>query len=518
MSLLQVAFLDQVAWGVFSMEKIGRTSVSLETREAFQNGHRLRIGARAFDMLEVLIQARGKIVTKNQIMSHVWPDLVVEEGNIHVHLSALRKQLGADGRAIQTVPRRGYRLVPLDDDTSVHQSKNSAIPSTSPSIEFEPLPICYTPLIGRENEIGEITSALQDTPVVTLLGPGGAGKTHLAIEAAQSMRANGRVDVCFLSLAPVLRREQVLNAAAEAFGIEPFDELLLLPKLLGAVADRRILLVLDNCEHMLEEAARLTERLVQASANLRVLATSREALRSRNETLHWVAPLATPGVDATHREILACPSVETFLAFAASWTSDLTKEPENVDMIGSVCRQLDGLPLALELAASRARVFGMRQLACEVADDPFRTLIGGRRTAPARQRTLLGMLDWSYQLLGELERVVLHKLAKISGHFHLDHAQTVAAVDRVSKGDVTEAIAGLVSKCLVIRTPGGEKDDYYLLGTTREYALRKLDRPPKIGEGPLERTRHRDRSAEGRSTARASTHFASPGNGRRHRA
>ncbi|CAE6734171.1 ATP-binding protein [Paraburkholderia haematera] len=486
------------------MEKIGRTSVSLETREAFQNNRRLQIGARAFDILEVLIQARGKIVTKHEIMSHAWPNLIVEESNIHVHLSALRKQLGDDGRAIQTVPRRGYRLVPLDDEAIVHRGKKSAMLPTSPSIEFEPLPVCYTPLIGRENEIGEIAHALQDTPVVTLLGPGGAGKTHLAIEAARSMRANGRVDVCFLSLAPVLRREQVLNAAAEAFGIEPFDEQLLLPKLLDAVADRRILLVLDNCEHVLEEAARLTERLVQASANLRVLSTSREALRSRNETLLWVAPLLVPGLDATHEEILACPSVEAFLAFAGSWTSDLTNEPENVDTIASVCRRLDGLPLALELAAARARVFGLRQLACEVADDPFRTLTGGRRTAPARQRTLLGMLDWSYQLLGELERDVLHRLAAISGHFHLGDAQTVAAVDRVSKADVTEAIAGLVSKCLVIRTPGREKDDYSLLGTTREYALRRLDRLVKNAESSLERIRHRDRSAEGRSTARAS--------------
>ncbi|MGQ7935979.1 ATP-binding protein [Paraburkholderia sp. D1E] len=486
------------------MEKIGRTSVSLETREAFQDGHRLQIGARAFDILELLIQAQGKIVTKHKIMSHVWPNLIVEEGNIHVHLSTLRKQLGTDGRAIQTVPRRGYRLVPLDDAAVVQRGKKSAMAATPPSTGFEPLPVCYTPLIGRETEIGEIVSRLQDTPVVTLLGPGGAGKTHLAIEAARSMTADGRVDVCFASLAPVIHPEQVLNAVAEALGIEPIDDLLMLPKLLGVVADHRILLVLDNCEHMLDEAARLTERLIQANANLRVLSTSRESLRTRNETLHWVAPLATPDVDATHKEILASPSVETFLAFVESWTSDLTNEPENVDMIASVCRRLDGLPLALELAAARARVFGMRHMEREVASDPFRTLIGGRRTAPVRQRTLLGMLDWSYQLLDELERVVLHRLAEISGHFRLGDAQTVAAIDRVSNEDVTEAIAGLVSKCLVIRTPGRGKDDYFLLGTTREYELRKFGRPQRSGEGLLERTRHRDRSQEARSAVRAS--------------
>ncbi|SOE95686.1 Predicted ATPase [Burkholderia sp. D7] len=485
------------------MEKIGRTSVSLETREAFQDGRRLQIGARAFDILELLIQAQGKIVTKQQIMSYVWPNLIVEEGDIHVHLSALRKQLGTDGRAIRTAPRRGYRLVPLDDAV-VHRGKKSAMTAAPPSTGFEPLPVCYTPLIGRETEIGEITSRLQDTPVVTLLGPGGAGKTHLAIEAARSMTADGRTDVCFLSLAPVRHPDQVLKAAAQALGIEPIDELLMLPKLLGAVAGHRILLVLDNCEHMLEEAARLAERLVQASANLRVLSTSREPLRSRNETLHWVAPLRTPDVDATPKEILASPSVEAFLAFAQSWTSDLTNESENVDMIASVCRRLDGLPLALELAAARARVFGVRHLEREVANDPFRTLIGGRRTAPVRQRTLLGMLDWSYQLLGELERVVLHRLAGISGHFHLGDAQIVAADDTVSNEDVTEAIAGLVSKCLVIRTPGREMDAYYLLGTTREYALRAFDRHQRNGEGLLERTRHRDRSPEGRSAARAS--------------
>ncbi|MFM0074450.1 winged helix-turn-helix domain-containing protein [Paraburkholderia sediminicola] len=486
------------------METIGRTSVSLETREAFQDGHRLQIGERAFDILELLIQAQGKIVTKHKIMSHVWPNVIVEEGNIHVHLSALRKQLGTDGRAIQTVPRRGYRLVPLDTEAVVHRGKKSAMTARLPSTRFEPLPVCYTPLIGREIELDEIARKLQDTPVVTLLGPGGAGKTHLAIEAARSMAADSHVDVCFVSLAPVLHPDQVLNAAAEALGIEPIDDLLMLPKLLSTVANHRILLVLDNCEHMLEEAARLTERLIQASANLRVLSTSREPLRSRNETLCWVAPLATPDVNATHKEILASPSVETFLAFAESWTSDLTEEPENVEMIASICRRLDGLPLALELAAARARVFGMRHLEREVANDPFRTLVGGRRTAPVRQRTLLGMLDWSYQLLGELERVVLHRLAEISVHFYLGDAQTIAAIDRVSNEDVTEAIAGLVSKCLVIRARGREKDDYYLLGTTREYALRKFDRPQRNGEGLSERTRHRDHAPEARSAVRAS--------------
>ena len=465
------------------MIKIGRVTVSLEMREIYLDGQLVQVGSRAFDILELLINARGKTVTKDEILREVWPKSVVEENNIHVQLSALRKIFGADKDVIRTISGRGYRLAaPVEESATLGMADAGAIHAgrTEPG-KLSGLPVCHAPLIGRDAAIAEIGGALTGTPIVTLLGPGGIGKTQLAIAvaAAAATAATADVEVCFVALASVERGQCIVGTLAEALGVrrgdgaDDADGALTPETLVAAIAGRKLLILLDNCEHVIESAATVCELLVQASAEVRILATSREPLRTRDEKFYWVPPLDTPDLDASSQRILACASVRLFLARLDALNADFTSERDSLDMIATICRRLDGVPLALELAAARAGVFGIRKLLSEM-DDRFRCLTGGRRTAPARQQTLAATLDWSYRLLDETERLVLHRLGVFPARFSLDAACAIATCERLSRNEVTEAMVGLASKCLVMTTFDSTVKAYFLLETTREYALCKL--------------------------------------------
>ncbi|RKE35746.1 putative ATPase [Paraburkholderia sp. BL23I1N1] len=464
------------------MIKIGRVTVSLERREAYLDDRLLQVGSRAFDILELLIQARGKTVTKDEILRHVWPNSVVEENNIHVQLSALRKILGDDKDAIRTISGRGYRLTtqvegdePVALSGAVQDGPTRQIgPAGQPGTARRTgVPVCHAPLIGRDSAMAEITRALNGTPIVTLLGPGGIGKTQLGIAVTRSIAAESDREVCFVTLAAVDHAQGVVSALAEALGVERADGDVALSSLVAAVQGRTLLVMLDNCEHVIESAATVCELLVQASADLRILATSREPLRTRDEKFYWVAPLDTPDAEASPQAILASSSVRFFLAQMRAVNADVETDPGSLEMVATICRRLDGVPLALELAAARAAVFGIRKTVTEL-DDRFQFLTGGRRTAPPRQQTLEASLDWSYQLLSSTERIVLHRLGIFPARFSLEAACAVAACERLSPNEVTEAIVGLASKCVVMTTFDSRTKEYFLLETTREYALRKL--------------------------------------------
>ncbi|MFM0419788.1 ATP-binding protein [Paraburkholderia aromaticivorans] len=463
------------------MIKIGRVIVSLEMREVYLENRLLQVGSRAFDILELLIRAAGKTVTKDEILRYVWPDSVVEENNIHVQLSSLRKIFGADSQVIRTISGRGYRLTIPAEPSGPADLHGAVAARHAEAARRSSLPVCHTPLIGRDVAIGDIARALKGTPIVTLLGSGGIGKTQLGIAVAKSIADISDMDVCFITLASVQNAQAAINTVADALGVVRAGADLPLQSLVAAIRGRKLLVLLDNCEHVIESAATICELLVQASADLRILATSREPLRTRDEKFYWVAPLDTPEAGASSQAILCCASVRMFLTQMNALNAAVDSDRSGLEMVATICRRLDGVPLALELAAARAAVFGIRKLVAEL-DDRFQSLTGGRRTAPPRQQTLEAALDWSYQLLSTTERLVLHRLGVFPGRFSLEAACAVAACARLSCNEVTEAIVGLASKCFLMTTFDSKTKEYFLLETTREYALRKLHESDEADE------------------------------------
>ncbi|WP_416270134.1 winged helix-turn-helix domain-containing protein (plasmid) [Burkholderia cepacia] len=445
------------------MIRIGTLHVFLDRREIRSNGKLLRIGSRAFEILELLIRANGALVSKDEIMQRVWPHTVVEENNLQVHIAALRKALADDRNLIVTVPGRGYRLVGGRTDV--------APPVRAVTSRLTAAP---TALVGREQTVAEVLAALDTARVVTLVGAGGIGKTRLALEAAMRAEARFPDGAAFVSLATVAAPQFVPDALAAALGIAQPAGSLTLEAVLASVANRRMLLVLDNCEHLLDAAARIASALTESDAGLRVLATSREALRIQGERLCPIPPLEVPREGADDAETLGASAVQLFSARVQAADPRFPLDERSVSLMASVCRRLDGLPLAIELAAARAAVLGIDVLAAHL-DDHFRLLTGGFRTALPRHQTLQAMYDWSYRLLGDAERLLLRWLGVFRGTFSIDAVREIVGATRLADADLLDTIAGLVSKSLLSLESAHGAPRYRLLTTTRAYALQQLE-------------------------------------------
>jgi predicted ATPase/DNA-binding winged helix-turn-helix (wHTH) protein len=454
------------------MIKIGRVDVSPELRQLYLEGRPLRVGARAFDILEVLINASGRLVSKEALFQQVWPETVVEESNLQVHISALRKLLGEDKDLIKTIPGRGYRLIRTHDAGISTDAAPADPPRLDERSAAHNVPHCCTPLIGREQALADVIAALDSAPLVTLVGTGGIGKTQLGLEVARCQIASFEA-VRFVNLSVVEHPEATLSAIAEALGLHATQAETTPEHLIQAIGARELLLVLDNCEHVIQEAATICEQLIEVNPNLRILATSREPLRTRIEQIYWVAPLEVPREDVAPEDILNYSAVHMFIARTRARDPHFRPDSESLNLIGTICRRLDGVPLALELAAARVTALGIGELVAQL-DNRFRVLTGGLRTAPARQQTLKAALDWSSQFLCKRECTVLRRLGVFRGSFHLGEACAIAACEDLSVDDVTEAIAGLVSKSLLMFGPRGSAMSYHLLETTRAYALQML--------------------------------------------
>ncbi|CAB3771372.1 transcriptional regulator [Burkholderia puraquae] len=444
------------------MIRIGTLHVSLDRREIRANGKLLRIGSRAFEILELLIQANGALVSKDEIMRRVWPHTIVEENNLQVHIASLRKALARDRNLIVTVPGRGYRLVG-------GQAEGGA-PVRPAASRLVSAP---TALVGREQMVADVVAALDTSRVVTLVGAGGIGKTRVAIEAAIRAETRFPDGAAFVSLATVACPQFVPAALADALDIALPARSLTLEAVLASVAHRRMLLVLDNCEHLLDVAARIAAVLTESDAGLRVLATSREALRTHGERQCPVPPLDVPGEHAGAAEALGTSAVQLFAARVRAADPRFPLDESSVTLMASVCRRLDGLPLAIELAAARAAVLGIDVLAAHL-DDHFRLLTSGFRTALPRHRTLQAMYDWSDRLLGDAERVLLRWLGVFRDGFSIDAVRGVAGTTGAIDADLLDTIAGLVSKSLVSVENAHGVPRYRLLTTTRAYALQQL--------------------------------------------
>lgn len=357
-------------------------------------------------------------------------------------------------------------------------------------------------LIGRSADMDAIRACLSGARIVTVTGTGGVGKTSIALAIARSIVEQSGCDVWFVDLSTVCAARLVACAVANAVGLSVRcgD---ITPALAGyfGARSRPQLLVLDNCEHVVEAAAAFAERMVGATPHLQVLATSREPLRVTGESVFRLEPLASPAESAclSAREALRYPAIQLFVERAAARCSEFELRDGNVPVVAEICRRLDGVPLAIGLAAARLDAFCVGELLTQL-DDRFIALGRGQRTGPPRHRNLLATLDWSHQLLLQVERIVLRRLGVFAEAFCLDSAIAVAEEGELRSTRITDALSSLVAKSMVSAEMAGEGMRYRLLATTRDYARRKL-----AEAGELDRVAGRYESLCAADTALAAT-------------
>lgn len=472
------------------MIQIGTLSVDFEQRDIRQHGASLRIGARALDILEVLHRASGSVVSKDDIMDAVWPGLIVEENRLQVHVATLRKALGASRDLIKTVPGRGYLLVasassgpdlvPVVDAPAVAAAPAVVASPDTPDVPDAPASSLLAPLVGRDAELAQIVDMLERTPVVTLVGAGGIGKTSLAVRVAHGVRSRSRERVLFVELARASTRDDMLIALAAELGLDT-PGVPDIDRIGDAFATSRCLLVLDNAEHIVDLVASLVETLTSRAGSLRVLVTSREPLHISAEAVLRMSPLAVPDGNASADEIVRCSAVELFLERVRAAAPDCRVDEAGVRLIGDICRRLDGLPLAIELAAARVATLGLAVVASRL-DDRLNLLTGGLRSALPRHQTLRATFDWSYVLLDRPARALFRRMGCFIGPFSFDAAYAVATEPGTSAADMIAVLGELVAKSLVTVEFHGAYARYRLTESTRAYALEKLH-----NEGEFER-------------------------------
>ncbi|WP_213772720.1 winged helix-turn-helix domain-containing protein [Bradyrhizobium sp. dw_78] len=432
----------------------------------------VRLGSRALDILIVLVEAAGELISKNELMARVWPDTNVEPANLTVHIAALRRAL-SDGRAgnryLVNIPGRGYRFVA---PVTVLQAPAAAPPASN---NQHNLPACLTPLIGRSDVLGSIDARLSLNRLISVTGPAGIGKTAVALDVAEKLIPDYEHGVWLIDLARITEPRLVPTALASALGLEirsdnPY------PGLITALKHKQMLLVLDNCEHLIEASAILTMEILQGARGLKILATSREPLRVEGEQVYRLSALESPSPSALlgAGEALAFPAIQLFVERAAATMNNFELIDDDVASAIDICRKLDGIPLAIEFAAARVDTFGVRGLAA-LLDDRLQLLTGSRRATASRHQTISAALDWSYHLLGEEEQMLFLRLSIFVGGFTLDAALAVAADTDWIASDIADRIASLVTKSLIATDVGSGTVRFRLFEITRVYALSKLE-------------------------------------------
>jgi predicted ATPase/DNA-binding winged helix-turn-helix (wHTH) protein len=438
-----------------------------------QDAH-VQLGGRALDLLILLIENAGSIMSKQQLTAEVWPDVTVEESSLRVHIANLRKALG-DGRDganyIANVPGRGYCFVGQVD------RRNAALEPISfdpPPERVSGLPRRPARVIGRDDDVRVIAELLASHRFTTIHGPGGIGKTTVALAVAHQEIEQFEDGICFLDLGLLRALDSVPHTMAGSLGLmvqsgDPTSSII------GHLRDRQMLLVLDSCEHVVDSAAAITEAIFQGAARVGILVTSRESLRVEGEHVYALSPLSVPPPDRTISvdQLLEYSSARLFLERAVAGGHRRELSGPDAQIVGSICRKLDGIALAVELAAGRVSTHGLRETA-ELLDSRMKLLWQGRRTAMPRHQTLNATLEWSHDLIPDRERIVLRRLSVFVGPFTLEEAQSVAADDHTDRGRVVEALADLVGKSLVFIDTHKELRRYRLLDTTRAYSQVKL--------------------------------------------
>lgn len=446
----------------------------------------VRIGGRALDILIALVERPGQLVSKAELFSRAWPNTFVEESNLKVNIATLRRALGeksGDGRYITAVSGRGYKFVsPVQVSGNDNRSGNSHRQTMSP----HNLPMSRNRTIGRTDAVDTVLRILDTAPLVTIVGPGGIGKTRVALAAADRLISKCEHGVWLVDLGLQDDPKLVPASIAAAIGLSVHSAEI--EAALGAfLRDREVILVLDNCEHVIDAVASCAEMLLAASARSRLLATSREPLRTRGEHVYRLPPLKMPppSTRLSAADAMAFSAIELFVERATGALEEFVLDDKDAPVVAEICRRLDGLALAIELTAARVDIFDVRRLLA-LLDDKFH-LLRDQRAGPRRHRTLTATLDWSYNLLSAPERTLLRRLSVFTGIFSLESACALTLDEAGDRSDCIIGLANLVSKSLVSVERGETETNYRLLDTTRKYAGLKLI---ETGELEIFRNRH----------------------------
>ena len=451
--------------------RFGNNEVHRDERELLVDGAAAWVGARAFDVLVALIERRDRVVDKAELFDVVWPGLVVEENNLPVQVSSLRKLLGRG--TIATIPGRGYRFVAkLDVDAAIGRGEAAeaeAIPNN--------LPLARTRFIGREPALRDCAGLLHDARLLTLSGIGGCGKTRLAQELAQRKLVDFPDGVWFVDLGPLQEAQRVSATVASALGVQ-------VGQLTDYLKTRRAMVVLDNCEHVVGAAVASIETLLGNCSALKIVVTSREVLGMKGEQVFAVRSLSLP-MTTDLEDIRQSEAVRLFVDHARLVVPEFEVSEQNASAIVEICRRLDGIALAIELAAARVRVLSIEDIRARL-DDRFRLLTGGNRALP-RHQTLHATMQWSYDHLTPPQQQLFRRLAVFAGGCTLVAATRVAGND-ADEYDVLELLTALHDKSLLMVDRDTQAQPRYrMLETVRQYAEERLN---EAGEGDEVRNRH----------------------------
>jgi predicted ATPase/DNA-binding winged helix-turn-helix (wHTH) protein len=467
--------------GVALMTPTGNQSDEIYSFGAFQlsrakrilvaDGEHVQLGGRALEILLVLVERAGDVVTKKELMEAAWPHIFVDESNLRVTVASLRKALGdrQDGaRYIVNIAGHGYSFA-----MPVSRSGGSTDFAQSDERRRRTVALAKGRIVGRDSVVETLTDLLASRRLVTVLGPGGVGKSTVAFAVRDKVDA-GSGRTCVVELASITDASQLPFSLATALGLSLVvrDQV---NSLISFLSSERVLIVLDNCEHVIEAVAPLVERIMRETSDVTILATSREAILVDDEWIYRLSGLDAPGdiADVTASVALSYPAVQLFVQRATANSRALDLDDAAIAAVADICRRLDGLPLAIELVAARVDLFGVRALANDLQE---RLMLIARksRTALPRQQSLRGALDWSYDLLSELEKLVFRRFSAFKGPFSLEAATEVAADMQAPVDVVLDCVESLTAKSLVAMDVGGATIRYRLLHVTRTYAAEKL--------------------------------------------
>jgi predicted ATPase/DNA-binding winged helix-turn-helix (wHTH) protein len=452
---------------------IGKFQLFPERRVLLHSDAAVRLGARAFDLLVALAERSGEIVSNTDLVNYAWPHAVVEEVALRVHLSALRKALQAGGLGaspIANIPGRGYMLsVPVVRITNTETTLRTLAGSRD-----NRLPSSGKRLIGREAVASQLSNKLRETRFLSIIGPGGIGKTSVALLLAETLAEDYLDGIVFADLAALTDPELLWSAISNAAHLA-IDGENPLQALVAAFQGRRVLLILDNCEHVVEAAAAVAGVLWREAPTLDLLVTSREPLRAAGEWVHRLPALEFPPDERTAlgSDARSFSAVQMLIERVTASGDSFVLRDDDIPVAAELCRKLDGIPLAIELVASSIATFGLRNVAASL-EDWFGTAPRGPRTATARHQTISATLGWSFDLLPDREKAVLLRLAVFQGGVELQMAVSIITDRQLTPASAMEAIYNLYEKSMISADLSCDEIQYRLLETTRAYALGKL--------------------------------------------